>query len=121
MPQRTQNQSSAPRLGDVWDVDFDPRVGREQGGRRPALVISHDRFNRAPNGLHIVVPMTRTERGLGYHVPVDPPEGGLTARSVIMCEQAKSMSIQRFVHYRGRLAPTTVERVRAIVAEFLDR
>ena len=107
--------------GDVWDLDFDPQVGREQGGRRPALVISNHGFNRVRNGLHIVVPMTTMERGIRYHVPVDPPEGGLTARSVIMCEQAKSVSIQRFLRYRGRLAPPTVERVQAIVAEFLDR
>ena len=65
--------------------------------------------------------MTRTDRGLGLQVAVDPPDGGLSARLVIMCEQAKSTSIQRFVRYRGRLAPVTVERVQAVVAEFLDR
>ena len=30
----------APEAGDLIWTDFDPRVGREQGGRRPALVIS---------------------------------------------------------------------------------
>jgi mRNA-degrading endonuclease toxin of MazEF toxin-antitoxin module len=46
--------SHEPRAGEVWDVDFDPRVGREQGGVRPALVISNDTFNQVPNGLHMV-------------------------------------------------------------------
>lgn len=121
MPQPTPIRPSRPMKGEVWDVDFDPRVGREQGGRRPALVISNDIFNREPNGLHFVVPMTRTDRGLRFQVVVNPPEGGLTNQSVIMCEQAKSTSIQRFVRYRGRLAPATVERVQAVVAGFLDR
>ena len=121
MSRPTPIRRSIPMMGEIWDVDFDPQVGREQGGRRPALVISHDPFNRAPNGLHFVVPMTSTDRGLRYQVPVDPPEGGLTARSVIMCEQAKSTSIQRFIRYRGQLTPETVERVQAMVAEFLDR
>lgn len=65
--------------------------------------------------------MTRTDRGLRFQVVVDPPEGGLTARSVIMCEQAKSVSIERFRRYRGRLALATVEQVQAVIAEFFDR
>ena len=79
-----------PKAGEVWNVDFSPQVGREQAGVRPALVISHDRFNRLRNDLHIVVPITGTDRGLAYHVTVSPPEGGLTKASQIMCEQEKS-------------------------------
>ena len=30
----------APEAGDLIWTDFDPRVGREQSGRRPALVVS---------------------------------------------------------------------------------
>ncbi len=67
-----------PQSGDVWLIDFTPQVGHEQAGMRPGLVISHNRFNRLPNGLHIVVPITRSDRGLSFQVRVSPPEGGLT-------------------------------------------
>jgi mRNA interferase MazF len=111
----------APRLGEVWDVDFDPRVGREQGGIRPALVISNDSFNRVPNGLYIVAPITGTDRNIRLHVRVTPPEGGLTKPSVIMCDQTRAQSERRFLRRRGTVAPDIVRLVQATVGAFIDR
>jgi len=108
-------------MGEVWDVDFDPRVGREQGGIRPALVISNDNFNRVRNELHIIVPITGTDRKLAYHVSIGPTEGGLTKPSFIMCEQERSQSIRRFIRRRGRVSDQTLQRVQAIVGLFIDR
>ncbi len=31
--------------GEIWNVDFDPIIGHEQGGWRPALILSQDAFN----------------------------------------------------------------------------
>jgi|TARA_Y100000031_G_scaffold84675_1_gene93143 mRNA interferase MazF len=42
-----------PRQGDVLAVTFDPQSGHEQKGRRPALVVSKDLFNRS-TGVAIV-------------------------------------------------------------------
>ena len=110
-----------PRAGEIWNVNFDPHVGREQAGIRPGLVISHDRFNHLPNGLHIVAPITGTDRGLAYHVPIAAPEGGLTRDSHIMCEQEKSQSIDRFIDRRGVVSEQMLRRVQAIVATLIDR
>lgn len=110
-----------PKAGEIWNVDFSPQVGREQAGVRPALVISHDRFNRLRNDLHIVVPITGTDRGLAYHVTVSPPEGGLTKASQIMCEQEKSQRVERFIDRRGVVSNQTLHRVQEIVAELIDR
>lgn len=111
----------APRVGEIWDVDFDPRIGREQGGVRPALVISNDYFNRAPNGLHFIVPITGIDRGIRLHLRLNPPEGGLTKSSVIMCDQARSQSELRFLRRRGNLDPEFVRWVQALVGECIDR
>lgn len=110
-----------PRAGEVWNVDFEPRVGREQGGVRPALVISMDYFNRAPNGLHYLAPMTGTDRNLRYHIRVAPPEGGLSKPSVIMCDQAKSQSVMRLLERRGTVSAETLDRVRRMVAACIGR
>jgi len=114
-------KTSTPRIGEVWDVEFDPVIVHEQGGRRPALVISNDQFNDTPNGLCIVVPITSTNRGIRLHVPIDPPEGGLTSRSVIMPEQEKPVSVLRVKKYRGVVAEGTLRRVQALVGMFIDR
>ncbi len=76
-----------PRQGDIIAITFDPQSGHEQKGRRPALVVSKDLFNRG-TGLAIVCPITNTERGFPFHVPV-PKSGNLTG--FIMVEQVKSV------------------------------
>ncbi len=110
-----------PKLGDVWDIDFDPQMGREQGGIRPAIVISNDSFNHVPNGLHFVVPITGTDRGIRLHLPMTPPEGGLSKPSVAMCDQARAQSERRFLRFRGQVTPQFILRVQALVGECIDR
>ena len=76
-----------PEKGDFVILSFDPQVGREQRGRRPALVISSTLFNRH-TGLAMVCPMTNTCRGVPFHVEA-PADSSLTG--YIMVEQMKSI------------------------------
>lgn len=46
-----------PDAGDLIWTDFDPTQGREQAGRRPALVVSPAAFTES-TGLAIVCPIT---------------------------------------------------------------
>jgi mRNA interferase MazF len=48
--------------GEIWEVDLDPRKGREQKGVRPCLVVSADGLNRSRFGTIIVCPVTTTRR-----------------------------------------------------------
>lgn len=79
-----------PRKGDLITLSFDPQSGREQHGRRPALVVSNDLFNRG-TGLCMVCPITRTTRPHPFHVPV--PDGGRVT-GVVMSEQLKSLDFR---------------------------
>ena len=76
-----------PRKGDFITLSFDPQAGHEQRGRRPALVVSNDLFNRH-TGLAIVCPITNTDRGFPFHLPV-PGTSSLTG--FVMVEQVKSI------------------------------
>ncbi len=81
-----------PRQGDIIAITFNPQSGHEQKGRRPALVVSKGLFNRS-TGLAIVCPLTNTERGFPFHVPV--PESSLTGLTgFIMVEQVKSVDFR---------------------------
>ena len=79
-----------PRQGDIIAITFDPQTGHEQKGRRPAFVISKDLFNRS-TGLAIVCPITNTERGFPFHIPI-PTGNKLTG--FIMIEQVKSVDFR---------------------------
>lgn len=101
-----------PARADIWDADLDPVRGHEQAGRRPVLIVSADRFNSGPAGLVFAIPLTRTARPIPSHIPIDPPEGGLTARSYVLCETLRSISTDRLAAApRGRVSPQTMAQV----------
>ena len=75
-----------PQKGDLVILTFDPQAGHEQKGRRPALIISNEAFNKAL-GLAIACPITSTNRDFPFHVEVESQN--LTG--FIMTEQIKSI------------------------------
>jgi mRNA interferase MazF len=93
-------------------AELSPTRGHEQAGRRPALVVSDDVFNRGPAGLVIVLPMTSRTRGIPSHVAIEPPEGGVDRRTMVLCEAVRSISVERLVERWG-----TVERRTLAAAE----
>ena len=100
-----------PSRGDVWDLDFDPTIGHDQAGARPALILSVDLFNEGRAELVVAVPITRTERRIRWHVRVSPPEGGLAAVSFIQCENVRSVSKTRLKRRRGRISDVILHQV----------
>ncbi len=103
--------ASEPSRGEVWDLSFDPTLGHEQAGVRPALVVSVDLFNEGPAELVVAIPITRTARRIRWHVQVTPPEGGLVAESFLQCENARSVSKSRLKRLRGRVSVSTMREV----------
>jgi mRNA interferase MazF len=99
-----------PVQGDIIALDFNPQMGHEQKGRRPAFVASNNTFHKLTN-LAIVCPITNTDKGFPLHVPLDQRT---KTSGVIMCEQAKSLDLS------ARKA-TFVENVpRDITEEVID-
>ena len=75
--------------GDIVYMDFDPQMGHEQKGHRPALVVSNDLFNRV-NSLTMVCPITHTDRGSPFHVRLDDRT---KTDGVVMCDQVRMLDI----------------------------
>ena len=101
-----------PKQGDFVGLSFDPQSGHEQRGRRPALVVSRDLFNRR-TGLAIVCPITNTDRGVPFHVAV-PDDSSLTG--FVMVEQVKSVDYSsRSARRIGQATPEIMDEVLAIL------
>lgn len=79
--------SYAPEKGDFVVLTFDPQSGHEQKGRRPALIISNNLFNKH-TGLAIVCPVTNTNRNIPFHVSI-PDDATVTG--FVMVDQVKSI------------------------------
>ncbi len=105
------SKPAEPSRGDVWDLSLDPTLGHEQSGTRPALVVSVDIFNAGLADLVVVIPITRTQRRVRWHVAAGPPEGGLVSEGFIQCENVRSVSKMRFKRLRGRVAASTMMQV----------
>src|SRR5205807_3366631 len=100
--------SYVPDAADIVMMDFDPQVGREQAKRRPALVLTDERYNRA-SGLAIVCPLTSRRKPYPFALPitVDRVEGA------VLVDQIKSLDwAARKAAYHSRAEPTIVAKVR---------
>jgi mRNA interferase MazF len=99
------------RRGEVWLADLEPTRGREQSGERPVLIVSTDLFNQGRSRLVIAVPFTTRRRDLSVHVEVRPPHAGLREVSFAMCEQVRSLAVDRLGSQPFGRVPTAVLRV----------
>ncbi|MEO6332373.1 MAG: type II toxin-antitoxin system PemK/MazF family toxin [Gemmatimonadaceae bacterium] len=101
-----------PRKGDLIALTFDPQSGHEQRGRRPALVVSNELFNRH-TGLCIACPITNTRRDYPFHVPILAGEG---VTGFIMVEQVKSIDFRsRKARRLGKAPAETLGEVLSIL------
>jgi mRNA interferase MazF len=80
--------------GDVRWADLNPVKGREQVGRRPVLVLSHDVFNER-SGTVIAVAMTSQEPRAGFPLTLESGAKGLPKRSWIKIGQVRTLSTDR--------------------------
>lgn len=75
--------------GDIVYLDFDPQSGHEQKGRRPALVVSNNLFNRV-SSMTMVCPITNTDRGCPFHIRLD---ARTRTTGVVMCDQVRMLDL----------------------------
>ena len=109
-----------PRRGEIWLVDFGEPVGREQSGRRPAVVVSADALNEGPAGVAIVVPCTTTHRNLPSHIEIDPEDSGLDTMSYAKCEDLKSVSERRMIARVGQVGPSVTSEIGRVLRFLLE-
>src|SRR6187551_2899232 len=106
----------APAAGDLIWTDFDPRVEREQSGRRPALVVSPGEFSQATE-FAIVCPITTRVRPFGTSVvlPMGLPIGGK-----VLTSHVRSIdTLARPVIYAGKVPAAILEDVRSKLAALM--
>lgn len=107
-----------PEQGDIITLEFDPQTGHEQKGRRPAIVVSNNTFNRFTK-MALVCPITNTKRGFPLHVTLDER---VKTTGVVMCEQVKSLDVTaRNAIFKERAPLDVVEEIEDIIFGFIER
>ena len=108
--------SYVPDAGDIVFLDFDPQAGREQATRRPALVLTDERYNRA-SGLAAVCPLTSKRKPYPFALPIviDQIEGA------VLVDQLKSLDWgARHAEFHSKAATVLVTKVRQYTAVLLS-
>ncbi|GJF12917.1 mRNA interferase [Mycolicibacterium cyprinidarum] len=102
----------------VW-VNVDPTIGREQAGRRPAVVVASAGYLKAVTELAIVAPATTTQRGWPQHVELTGPALGLLHPTFAMTEQPRTISRQRIASVAGKVDARCLHAIRMWLNDFL--
>ncbi|MDP2913874.1 MAG: type II toxin-antitoxin system PemK/MazF family toxin [Candidatus Aminicenantes bacterium] len=93
--------------GEIRWADLDPVRGREQGGRRPVLVISQDVFNEH-SGTAIVMAITSRPQRAGFPLTLKLSEAGLPKESWLKISQIRTLSVERIGERIGRMDAETL-------------
>jgi mRNA interferase MazF len=105
-----------PDTGDIAFLDFDPRIGHEQSKRRPALVLTDKRYNRA-SGLAVVCPLTSQRKPYPFALAVTV--GGVAG--AILVDQLKSLDwAGRRAEFHSKATPAMLAQVRRYIAVLLS-
>ena len=98
-----------PGRGDIVYTTFDPTRGREQRGRRPALVLSSHYYN-SRSELAIVCPITSTIRNNPFVSIIDT----LKVKGAILSDQVRSLSWKsRGIKFVSKCPPEVLDEVSA--------
>jgi mRNA interferase MazF len=107
-----------PKQGDIVYMDFDPQTGREQAGRRPAVVVSNRLFNKFGKGIALVAPITNTDKGITLHVRLDERT---KITGVVLTDQIKALDLaKRQAEFVESMPSDKMKMICAIVSSFSE-
>jgi mRNA interferase MazF len=98
----------SPDRGDAVWLNFSPKAGHEQSGRRPAVVVSQKSYNRKV-GLGLFCPITSQIKGYPFEVLIP---AGMSISGVVLSDQVKSLDWQvRDAQFICKLPVSTMSEV----------
>jgi mRNA interferase MazF len=104
-----------PQQGDIVYLDFNPQSGHEQAGRRPAVVISNDKFFEKTK-FAAVCPITNTDNKFPLHIPLDKRT---KTKGMILTEHLKCLDVvSRNMQFEEKLPLDLTEKAITYVKTF---
>lgn len=95
--------------GEIRWADLSPGQGREQTGRRPVLILSHDVFNER-SGTVIAMAVTSRLQQAGFPLTMEILSKGLPKRSWVKISQIRTLAAERIGKTVAALPPEELAR-----------
>lgn len=96
--------------GDIRWADLGSVRGREQAGRRPVVVLSHDVFNER-SGTVIAAALTSQPQRAGFPLTLEVKPKGLPKRSWVKIGQIRTLASERLGRRLDRVSPEELARI----------
>jgi mRNA interferase MazF len=104
------SRAQPPLRGDIVHLNFDPQLGHEQAGFRPAVVLSQTLYN-AHSSTVVVCPITSNIEPWPFKVELP---NGLPVKGAILVDQLRAVDWRaRFVRYAGNCPVAVMEEIDA--------
>ena len=107
------------KCGDIIVVPF-PYTDRLAEKRRPALVLSGDKFNTRSGFLWVAMITSKTHKSLPDDFAIDHLKAGLSKPSLIRLAKLATIESDRVIRVVGRLDAKMVLAVRKALRAILD-
>jgi len=105
------SRAYVPQCGDAVWITLNPQAGREQAGRRPAVVLSPQNYN-GRTGLAILCPITNRIKGYPFEVLIP---AGMSVAGAVLSDQVKSLD------WRARNAELICALPTETISEVLEK
>lgn len=96
--------------GEIRWADLSPVRGKEQAGRRPVLIVSHDVFNER-SGTVIAVAITSQPQRAAFPLTLELESKELPKRSWVKISQIRTLSVERIGRRLGIVTPEELVQV----------
>ncbi|MHB8131963.1 MAG: endoribonuclease MazF [Mobilitalea sp.] len=101
------SKSYIPERGDIVWLDFNPQLGHEQRGRRPALTLSFKAYNEKI-GLALFCPITSKVKGYPFEVELELKK----IKGSVLSDQIKSLDWrERNIEFIEKIGDKKMEEV----------
>ena len=98
-----------PDRGDIIHINFTPQAGREQAGKRPALVLTPKIYNQKTR-LAIICPVTNNKKGYPFEVELITEHSRVAG--VVLVDHLKSLDWkERQAEFWDRVDATILDEV----------
>lgn len=100
------------KRGEIYYADLSPVVGSEQGGIRPVLIIQNDVGNKHSGTTIVAALTTQIKHRLPVHVYIPAKTTGLKRDSLALCEQVRTISVERLKERAGYAPESIMQEVK---------
>lgn len=106
-----------PESGDIIFIDINPTVGHEQGGYRPAVVISNNIFNKYTK-MAMILPITTNLKEFPTHYII---QNSKKINGAVLCEHIKSVDYNaRKIKFIEKMEKQDFDKVMEIINSCLN-